>query len=73
MSDLTELDRTTIRTYRGDNFAGHLHDYLKSQGIPVVQVGIINGEIWTATENTAYHMPLGAMWWKIAKRMKEIK
>lgn len=73
MNQLSRQDNTSTRNYCGDNFAGDLHDYLRAQGIEVEQVGIINGEIWTATETTAYYMPIGATWWQIAKRMKEIK
>jgi hypothetical protein len=67
---MTDTDRTNIYSYRGTDFTGDLHDYLKAQGFDIRTVSIVNGYILVLTETDAWNIPQAAQWWQIVRRMR---
>ena len=70
---MTDLDRTNVYSYRGENYASDLHDYLTSQGLDIRTVEYQDGHISIQDELKEYHIPMYAQWGSIVKfiRMEE--
>ncbi len=67
---MTDTDRTNIYSYRGTDFTGDLHDYLKAQGLDIRLVEWREGYIIIMDENASYTIPQYASWVSIALYIK---
>lgn len=68
---MTDTDQTNIYSYKGTDYAGDLHDYLKSKNIAVRTADLKDGYLVILTEEVAYNVPQYATWGSIAEHMGE--
>ena len=67
---MTDTDRTNIYSYRGTDFTGDLHDYLRAKGIDAIGIETMTGMLLIETETIVYNIPNFAQWASIALHIK---
>ncbi len=70
MTNLTDTDRTNIYSYRGTDFTGDLHDYLRARGIDVIGIETMTGMLLIETETIVYNIPNFAQWESIVEYIR---
>ena len=67
MQELTDIDKTNVYSYKGDDYERSLVDFLNSKSIKAHTASIQDGYIYVVSECVVYKLPQFAQWHKIAE------